>query len=98
MYVCFGVYDCFMPGYTIPPNSRIVSRLYRKRTMEKLRTNEEARSNELKQVSLRKPDQTCFEQDKHFNWSCSHGKLDKPVNPVFSRPNDKRKHVAIFSY
>ena len=36
------------------PTSRIVSRLYRERTMEKLRTNEEARSNELKQVSARK--------------------------------------------
>ena len=38
--------------------SRIVSRLYTERTMEKLRTNEEARSRELK-----KPDQTGFEQD-----------------------------------
>ena len=36
------------------PTSRIVSRFYRKRTMEKLRTNEEARSNDLKQVSARK--------------------------------------------
>ena len=36
------------------PTSRIVSRLHRERTMEKLRANEEARSNELKQVSARK--------------------------------------------
>ena len=36
------------------PTSRIVSRLYRERTMEKLRTNEDARSNELKHVLARK--------------------------------------------
>ena len=42
MCACFGVYDCFMPGDTIPPNQP-------ERAMEKLRTNEEARSNELKQ-------------------------------------------------
>ena len=36
------------------PTSRIVSRLYRERTMEKLRSNEEAWSSELKQVSARK--------------------------------------------
>ena len=36
------------------PTSRIVSRLYRERTMEKLRTNADARSNELKHVLARK--------------------------------------------
>ena len=36
------------------PTSRIVSRLYGERKMEKRRTNEEVRSNELKQVSARK--------------------------------------------
>ena len=53
MYACFGVYDCFMSGYTISPNQRIVQHSYREITMEKLRTSEKvptSRSNELKQV------------------------------------------------
>ena len=36
------------------PTSRMVLRLYRERRMEMLKTNEEAQSNDLKQVSPRK--------------------------------------------
>ena len=40
---CFGVYDCLGLVIRFHPTSRIVSRLYRERTMEKLRTNEEVK-------------------------------------------------------
>ena len=60
---CFEVYDCLCLVIRFHPTSWIVSRLYRERTMEKLRTNEEAptsRSNQLKQVSARKTRPTQF--------------------------------------
>ena len=54
MYVSFGLYDCFMHGGTIPPNQPDSVMFILAKTMEKRRTNEEVRSNELKQVSARK--------------------------------------------
>ena len=49
---------CLVIGFR--PTRRIVSCLYRERAMEKLRTNEEARSNELKLVSARKTTPNLF--------------------------------------
>ena len=74
------------------PTSRIVSCLYRQRTMEKRRTNEEVRSNELKQVSARK------NQTKpvlnvisiSFGLVCNVIQTN-PSSRFFSLPNDKEK-------
>ena len=43
------------------PTSRVVSQIYRERTMEKSRTNEKPLTSWPNKFNLEKPDQTSFE-------------------------------------
>ena len=54
------------PVVRFRPTSRVVSQIYRERTMDKLRTNEKPLTSWSNKFNLEKPDQTSFEHNSVF--------------------------------